>query len=51
MKKDILKELWEFLKVRKKWWLLPPIILLILLSVIIVLSQGSVVSPILYAIF
>ena len=38
----VVVELWEFLKVRKKWWLLPIVFFLILLGGLIVLTQGSV---------
>tara|TARA_B100000131_G_C17872179_1_gene514663 strand:+ start:372 stop:521 length:150 start_codon:yes stop_codon:yes gene_type:complete len=45
------REFWEFLKVRKKFWLLPIIIVLIIFGGIIILSQGTVVAPLIYAIF
>jgi hypothetical protein len=48
---SILSELWEFLKVRKKWWLMPIIIFLVLLGALIVLTQGSALAPFIYAIF
>jgi hypothetical protein len=50
---DLLKDLWAFLKVRKKFWLwLAPIILvLVLLGALIVLSQGSAVAPFIYTLF
>ncbi|MBI1933996.1 MAG: hypothetical protein HYS24_15800 [Ignavibacteriales bacterium] len=44
-------ELWEFLKVRKKWWLLPIVFFLVLLGALIVLTQGSALAPFIYAIF
>ncbi len=50
-KLSLVKELWEFLKVRKKWWLLPIIIFLILLGGLIILTQGSALAPFIYAIF
>jgi hypothetical protein len=42
---DLLKDLWEFLKVRKKFWLAPIILVLVLLGALIVLSEGSAVAP------
>jgi len=45
------KEIWGFLKTRKKWWLTPVIIVLVLLSLVLVLSQGSPLAPFIYAIF
>ncbi len=50
-KLSIFKELWQFLKVRKKWWLLPIILFLILLGGLIILTQGSALAPFIYAIF
>ena len=50
-KASILKELWLFLKVRKKWWLGPVIVLLVLLSLVIVLAEGSALAPFIYALF
>lgn len=50
-KVSILSELWEFLKVRKKWWLVPIIVFLVLLGALIVLTQGSALAPFIYAIF
>jgi len=50
-KLSIVAELWEFLKVRKKWWLAPILIMLLLLGGLIVLTQGSALAPFIYAIF
>ena len=50
-KLSILSELWEFLKVRKKWWLLPIILFLVLLGGLIIITQGSALAPFIYAIF
>jgi len=48
---SILKEFWDFLKVRKKWWLTPIILVMLLLGVLIVFAQGSAVSPFIYTLF
>lgn len=48
---SIFSELWEFLKVRKKFWLLPVLIVLTLFGALIVLSQGSAVAPFIYTLF
>ena len=48
---DLLKDLWQFMKVRKKFWLAPIIILLLLLGGLIVLTQGSAVAPFIYTLF
>ncbi|MCZ7603119.1 MAG: DUF5989 family protein [Melioribacteraceae bacterium] len=50
-KLSIISELWQFLKVRKKWWLLPIIFFLVLLGGLIILTQGSALAPFIYAIF
>jgi len=47
----IVKELWQFLRVRKKWWLAPILIMLLLLGGLIILTQGSALAPFIYAIF
>ena len=50
-KLSILSELWDFLKVRKKWWLAPILLFLILLGGLLILTQGSALAPFIYAIF
>jgi Family of unknown function (DUF5989) len=47
----LFRELWEFMRVRKKWWLGPILVTLVLLSALIVLTQGSAVAPFIYALF
>lgn len=44
-------DLWEFMKVRKKFWLAPIIIVLLLLGALLVFAQGSAVAPFIYTIF
>jgi len=46
-----LRELWEFMRVRKKFWLAPIIIILLLLGALIVFTQGSAVAPFIYTLF
>lgn len=48
---DFLKDLWGFLKNRKKFWLLPIIIILLLFGVLIVLTSGTAIAPFIYTIF
>lgn len=48
---SILREFWDFLRVRKKFWLAPIVIVLALLSILIVLTQGSALAPFIYALF
>ena len=47
----IILELWEFLKVRKKWWLLPILVFLLLVGVLLVFSESSAVAPFIYTLF
>ncbi len=47
----IFKELWQYMKYRKKWWLGPIIIFLILLGIFIVLIEGSALAPFIYTLF
>ena len=47
----VLRQLWEFMKHRKKLWLLPIIVLLILASALLLLVQGSALAPFIYSIF
>jgi len=47
--KSLFGEMWDFIKVRKKWWLLPLMILLILVGLLIIIGQSSVLSPFIYA--
>ena len=48
---SFIKEFWEFIIIRKKYWLLPVNIALVLFGGLIVLTQGSSLSPLIYAIF
>ena len=48
---ELIGDIWDFLKVRKKYWLAPLIITTLLMASLIVFSQGSVVAPFIYSIF
>lgn len=48
---EFLKEIWEFLRVRKKLWLAPIILVMIVLGGLLILAQGSVVAPFIYTLF
>jgi hypothetical protein len=45
------KDLWAFLRVRKKFWLLPIIVMMVLLGALIVFAQGSAIAPFIYTLF
>jgi hypothetical protein len=48
---SIVKELWAFLKARKKFWLAPILAVMLLLGVLLIATQGSVVAPFIYTLF
>src|SRR5262249_44467737 len=48
---SILRELWAFLRVRKKYWLLPAILMLGVMGGLVVLTQGSAIAPFIYTLF
>jgi hypothetical protein len=48
---SLLKELWAFMRARKKYWLAPILIMMVILGTFIVLAQGSAVAPFIYTLF
>jgi hypothetical protein len=48
---SFIKELWNFLRIRKKFWLLPIFLVMAIFGALIVLSQGSAVAPFIYTLF
>ena len=50
-KLSIFRDLWLFLRIRKKWWLLPLLLLIVLLGLILVFAQGSPLAPFIYTVF
>ena len=48
---DLAKDIWDFLRIRKKYWLAPLIITIVLMGALLVFTQGSVVAPFIYSIF
>lgn len=48
---EFLKDIWEFLKIRKKFWLLPAIIVLILVGAIVVIGGSTAIAPFIYTVF
>ncbi len=46
---ETVREIWAFLRIRKKFWLAPIVIALMLLGLLIVFAgQAGVVSPFIY---
>ena len=48
---DLAKDIWDFLRARKKYWLAPLIITIVLMGALIIFTQGSVIAPFIYTIF
>jgi Family of unknown function (DUF5989) len=48
---SFLKELWAYMRTRKKYWLIPILLAMVILGGLIVLAQGSAVAPFIYTLF
>ena len=48
---SFLKELWAYIRTRKKYWLIPILVAMVILGGLIVLAQGSAVAPFIYTLF
>jgi hypothetical protein len=48
---ELLKDIWAFMRERKKFWLIPVVITLLLLGVLIVLGGSSALAPLIYTLF
>ena len=48
---EFFNDLWDFMRVRKKFWLAPIIIVLLLLGGLSVLAEGTAVASFIYTIF
>jgi hypothetical protein len=48
---SIIRELWQFLRVRRKYWLVPVVIALLLVGGLLVLAEGSALAPFIYTLF
>ena len=48
---DLIKDLWGFMRERKKFWLAPIIMIMLVLGGLLVLAQGSAVAPFIYTLF
>jgi Family of unknown function (DUF5989) len=48
---DFLRDLWGFLKERKKFWLLPLILIMLLLGALIVFAGSTAIAPFIYTLF
>ena len=48
---EFIKDLWDFMKVRKKFWQLPLLVTMLLIGAMVIFSGGSAVAPFIYSIF
>ncbi len=48
---ELLKELFLFLRTRKKYWLIPLLLILFLLAALIVVTGVSALGPLIYTLF
>ena len=48
---SLIAELWQFMRVRKKFWLLPIIFVTVLIGGLLVFAQGSAIAPFIYTLF
>ena len=48
---SFIRELWLFLRTRKKFWLLPIIVVLLLFGMLLIVAESSAVAPFIYTIF
>ena len=48
---SVVKELWVFLRVRKKLWLAPLIIVMLLVGILLITAQNSALAPFIYTLF
>ena len=48
---SFLRELWAYLRTRRKYWLLPILFAMVVLGALIVFAQGSVIAPFIYTLF
>lgn len=48
---SFIAELWEFMRVRKKFWLMPIVVMTLIFGGLVVLTKGSAVAPFIYTLF
>jgi len=48
---SLIRELWLYMRVRKKWWLLPLLVVMLLVGALLVVAQGSALAPFIYTVF
>jgi len=48
---SMIRELWAFIRARKKFWLVPMLVMMLLFGGLVVLTKGSAIAPFIYTIF
>jgi len=48
---SFLKEIYNFIKTRKKFWIIPILLFLLIFGGIVAVTQGTAVAPFIYTIF
>jgi hypothetical protein len=48
---SLARQLWAYMRVRRKWWLLPIIAVMLLVGALLIFAQGSALAPFIYTIF
>ena len=48
---ELMKDLWGFMRARKKFWLAPVLLLFVALGALLVLAKGTVIAPFIYTLF
>lgn len=48
---SLIRELWAFMRARKKYWLIPIVVMMIVFGGLVILSKGSAIAPFIYTIF
>ncbi len=48
---SMMRELWAFMRARRKYWLLPVLLMTLLVGGLLVLAKGSAIAPFIYTLF
>jgi len=48
---SFIRQLWAFLRVRKKFWLVPIVVIVVCFGIVLVLAQSSAIAPFIYTLF
>lgn len=48
---EFLRDLWQFIRERRKWWLLPAVLILLLLGALLIFAESSAVGSFIYTLF